>query len=124
MQAPTRAAAAAPDARYAMPSVYNQMMLRKLASDTPLLMTSERAGTALPLSAVDVLALRVLTEVAPQDRSRFIHDYVARNVVRLRIGGKVLEEQGELRAAIGAAVEQIGRERLSMLVELGVLAPA
>jgi hypothetical protein len=127
MQGSGRAAStvsASRDALFRVPSVYNQMMLRRLSSDTPIVMTSTVAGTAFPISALDGLALRVFTEVMPSKRVDWIRDFVGKNVLRLAAGERIVEDQAEQRAVILDAVEKLGAHRLTKLVELGVLAPA
>ncbi len=108
---------------YRVPSVYNQMMLRRLSSDTPLVMTSTVAGTAFPISALDGLALRVFTEVAAPKHEAWVRDFVGRNVLRLAVAGEVVEGQDEQRRLILDGVEKLREHRLGKLVELGVLAP-
>jgi SAM-dependent methyltransferase len=125
MQEPGRAAPATlADGVFCVPSVYNQMMLRRLSSDTPIVMTSTVAGTAFPISALDGLALRVFTEVTPPKRVAWIRDFVGKNVLRLAVGDRVIDDQADQRAVILEAVEKLGAHRLAKLVELGVLAPA
>ncbi|MBX3192332.1 MAG: class I SAM-dependent methyltransferase [Labilithrix sp.] len=121
LRASTRAAPATLEARYELPSPYNQLMLRRLSSETPLVMASSTAGTALPVSALDVLALRALTEAGPAERAGWIRDLVGRSVMRLRVGDRVLDDREEQRAAIASAVTRLGAERLATLVDLGVL---
>ncbi|MDB5215827.1 MAG: Methyltransferase [Myxococcaceae bacterium] len=123
MQAPGRSATPIGDGLFRIPSVYNQMMLRRLSSDTPIVMTSTVAGTAFPISALDGLALRVFTEVAPPERESWIRDFVGKNVLRLAVGDHVVEDQADQRAVILEAVEKLRTHRLAKLVELGVLAP-
>lgn len=123
MQAPGQAASAIADGIFRVPSVYNQMMLRRLSSDTPIVMTSTVAGTAFPISALDGLALRVFTEVAPPKHEEWIRDFVGKNVLRLAVGDRVVEDQADQRAVILDAVEKLRTHRLAKLVELGVLAP-
>jgi ubiquinone/menaquinone biosynthesis C-methylase UbiE len=108
-------------ARYAVASSYNQMMIRRGSTDRPIILTSSVAGTGFPISALDALALRVLTEVAPDDRTQWTHDFVARSVLRLRVGEQVIEDDADQRRAIGEAVEAAS-QRLEKLVELGLLA--
>ena len=123
MRAPTRTIASHEDDRFALPSPYNQMMLRRLSGDTPIVLASTVAGTAFPISALEGLGLRVLTEVAAPDREKWIHDLVGRTVMRIRIGARVIEDHAELRRAIGDAVDDLRTRRLAKLVELGILAP-
>ena len=122
--AASASAPAAGDGLFRVPSVYNQMMLRRLSSDTPIVMTSTVAGTAFPISALDGLALRVFTEVVPPNREAWIRDFVGKNVLRLAVGDRVVVDQADQRAVILDAVEKLRTHRLTKLVELGVLAPA
>jgi hypothetical protein len=114
-----------PDAEdlYRVPSVYNQTMLRRLSTDAPIVMVSSVAGTAFPMSALEGLAIRMMTEVARDDRERWVDDLVGRSVLRIRIGERVLEDPADQRRAILDTVEQL-RARLPKFVELGILAPA
>ena len=123
MQAPGRPTADIADGLFRIPSVYNQMMLRRLSSDTPIVMVSTVAGTAFPISTLDGLALRVFTEAAPPRRVEWIRDFVGKNVLRLAVGDRVFEDQADQRGVILEAVEKLRLHRLTKLVELGVLAP-
>jgi SAM-dependent methyltransferase len=124
LRAPTRTGSPDAERLFAIPSVYNQMMLRRLSGDTPIVMVSAVAGTAFSISALEGLAIRMLTEVVPADREQWIHDLVGRSVMRIRIGDRVIEDAAEQRKAIAEAVEQLRTRRLPKLVELGILAPA
>ncbi len=124
MQTSGRPANTTADGSFTIPSVYNQMMLRRLSGDTPIVMTSTVAGTAFPISTLDGLALRVLTEVTPPKREAWVRDFVGKNVLRLAVGDRVLEDQAEQRSVILEAVQKLRAHRLAKLVELGVLATA
>ncbi|CAN5769364.1 methyltransferase regulatory domain-containing protein [soil metagenome] len=122
MMRSTRLVAAHGDDSYRVASPYNQMLLRRLTADTPLVMIAPICGTAFPLSALDALALRVLTEVPQWDRARWIRDLTARSVLRLRVGERMIEDPEAQVKAITTAVEQLVKLRLPKLLELGVLA--
>lgn len=124
MQTETRSVAASGDDLYSVPSVYNQTMLRRPSIDAPIVMASTVAGTAFPISALEGLAIRILTEVPSKDRDLWVHDLVERSVLRIRLGDRVLEGRADQRRAILDAVEQLRAHRLAKLVELGILAPA
>ncbi len=119
----TRRADAKANAAYRVPSVYNQTMVRRLSSPTPLVFVSELAGQAFPVSSLDVLAVKVLTEAPPDGRDAWIRDLVGKNVLRLRVGERVYEKPDEQAQAIREAVDRLVAHRLSALVELGVLVP-
>lgn len=111
----------ADDALY-LPSAYNQMMIRRAASDLPLVLTSSVAGDAYPISALDALALRAMTEARGAAQEGWVRDFVGRSVLRLRVGERVVEDPAEQIQAILAVIAQIRSERLPKLLELGVLA--
>jgi hypothetical protein len=124
MREPTRTPSASASGLYCVPSVYNQTMLRRLSSDTPIVMVSTVAGTAFPISALEGLALRGFTEVGAQDREQWVHDLVGRSVLRVRVGDRVLDDQAEQRRVILETLVDVATHRLPKLLELGVLAPA
>ena len=121
MREPARPVAADADDLYRVPSVYNQTMLRRLSTDAPIVMVSSVAGTAFPMSALEGLAIRMMTEVAAADRERWVDDLVGRSVLRIRIGDRLLEDRVDQRRAILETVEQL-RTRIPKFVELGILA--
>jgi SAM-dependent methyltransferase len=124
LRSPTRAVAPRADDTFSIPSVYNQTMLRRLSSETPIVLASSVAGTAFPVSALEGLAIRMLTEVAAPDREQWVRDLVGRNVLRIRIGDRVVEDAADQQREILAAVEQLRTRRLAKLVELGILVPS
>ncbi|HEY8074496.1 MAG TPA: class I SAM-dependent methyltransferase [Labilithrix sp.] len=111
-----------PNARFAIASDYNRMMLRRLGSETPLVMISERAGTAFTTSAIEGLALRALTEAEPGAREAWLRDFAGKHVLRLAVGDKVVESREEQEKILLAALEQLVTQKLARLVELGVVA--
>lgn len=125
MRAPQRArlATAGGEDLYVVPSVYNQTMLRHLSTDAPIVMVSSVTGTAYPVSALEGLALRMMTEVPAAARRQWADELVGRSVLRIRVGDRVLEDREEQRRAILDTVDKL-RPRLPKFVELGILAPA
>ncbi len=115
--------AAKRDARFTVPNVYNRMMLRRLASDTPLVMVSERAGTAFATSAIEGLAIRALTEAEPGAREAWLRDFAGKHVLRLAVGERVVESREEQEKILLGALEQLETQKLARLVELGIVAP-
>ena len=123
MRAPAPRGATGAADLYDVPCVYNQTMLRRLSTDAPIVMASSVAGTAFPMSALEGLAIRMMTEVPAADRERWVDDLVGRSVLRIRIGDRLLEDRESQRRAILDTVEQL-RARLPKFVELGILTPA
>jgi SAM-dependent methyltransferase len=109
--------------RFVVPSPYNQMMLRQLAADMPVAMTSVPAGMALRVSRLEALALRVFTEIAGSGHEAWVRDHVGRSVLRLRVGDRVVEDPHEQERLILDTIEALRTNRLAKLVELGILAP-
>ena len=124
MQRATRAAAVDASARFVVPLPYNQMMLRRLSSDTPLVLVSEAAGTAYRSSALEVLAMRVLTECRAPERDAWVESFVEKHELRLAIDGKLVAERADQKRHVRAAIEALVSDRLARLVELGIMAPA
>ena len=98
------------DGRFVLPSVYNQMMLRRTSTDVPLVLTSSVAGTAFPISALDALALRALTETPAANLEKWVGDFANRSVMRLRIGERIIEDPAEQVSTILAAVDELLRK--------------
>lgn len=124
MQRATRAAAVDASARFVVPLPYNQMMLRRLSSDTPLVLVSEAAGTAYRSSALEVLAMRVLTECRAPERDAWVESFVEKHELRLAIDGKLVAERADQKRHVRAAIEALVNDRLAKLVELGIMTPA
>lgn len=123
---PMRAPSAPPppggaDRLLSIPSSYNQTMLRRLSSETPLVLASAIAGTAFPVSGLDGIAIRALTSVAEPGREKWVHDLVERSVLRLRVGDRVVEDRGDQRRAISGAIADLRANRLDKMIELGIL---
>jgi hypothetical protein len=95
MREPGRPYVSGADDLHRVPSVYNQTMLRRLSTDAPIVMVSSVAGTAFPMSALEGLAIRMITEVAAPDREKWVEELVGRSVLRIRVGDRVLEDRAD-----------------------------
>ena len=91
------------------------MMLRRATSDVPLVVASTVAGTAFPISALDALAMRALTEARAGSLEDWVRDFVGRSVLRVRIGERVLEDRAEQLQAILDVVNDLRTRRLALL---------
>lgn len=123
MMQETKATAPNEDGRFEIPLPYNQTMLRRLSPDMPVVMASTTCGTAFPISTLEALAMRVITEVDLAGRDEWIRRFVGGRVLRLRVGERLVDDREEQRRAIGEAVRHVCRQQLSKLLELGILAP-
>ncbi|MBX3232139.1 MAG: methyltransferase regulatory domain-containing protein [Labilithrix sp.] len=124
LSGPTRAPAPDTEDRFVVPSPYNQMMLRRLTSEQPLVLASEVAGTGFRSSALEGLALRALTETRGPERAGWVSDFVERHELRLAIDGRLVAERPEQKQVIAKAIETLCAGRLAKLVELGITRPA
>lgn len=124
MQRPTKAAAVDANGKFEIPLPYNQMMLKRLSSDMPLMLVSEATGTAYRSSALEILAMRVLTECHGPERDAWVDAFVDRHEMRLAIDGKIVAERAEQKRHIREAIATLCRDRLAKLVEVGIMSPA
>ena len=107
-------------ARFEIPLAFNQCTVRKIGGEAPLLLVSPVTGSAHSISALEALALRALVE--SEDPEAWIRAHVGRSVLRIRIGSRVVEDREDQIRTILTTVTDLRQNRLSKLVELGVLA--
>ncbi len=105
---------------FRLPSAYNRAVLQRRLSveapaDAPFVLASKVAGTGIVLSHVQVLVLRLLTEVPPADRPGWIRAMAEQTPITPRVAPT---ERALLRE-----LDRMEREQLSKLVELGILEP-
>ncbi len=110
--------------RFRMPLVFNQKVLaRRLSPETPTALASEAAGTGVPLTMLQVVCLRVLTEPEPEERHAWIRALLEKQPFRLKIGDRAIDDEAEPERALLAEVERFRLERLPRLIELGIVEP-
>jgi trans-aconitate methyltransferase len=118
---PTKAAPP-PEGRCRVPSAYNRTVLhRPLSADAPFALASPVAGTGIVLSLLQVVALRLLTEVEPSDWPRWIHTLAGQQSFALLSGSGRTTEGAPTETAVLHEVEQVRSRQLGKLTELGVL---
>jgi SAM-dependent methyltransferase len=114
----------APAGRLRIPSAYNRMMLReRLSSDAPTVLASAVAGTGIPVSLVDGVALRLLTEVPEPEWPEWTEAFVRRQAFRVRVGDRAIDDDHERARAVLAQVEPFRAKQLPRLLELGIVEP-
>ncbi len=105
-----------------VPLPYNRMVLEgPLSEKTPIALASRAAGTAIPLSMLHAVALRLLTEVAAAERPDWIRALLARQPFQLKLDSRSLADGGDPVGALLAEVERFRVGRLPKLVELGIV---
>lgn len=119
----TRASPPPPSGLFRVPSTYNRLILqRRLSPEAPFALASPVAGTAIVLSMLQVVALRLLTEVEPQGRPAWIRALLERQPFRIRMGDRTAD--GEVtEGAILDEVERMRRDQVGKLIELSILDP-
>jgi hypothetical protein len=120
----TRAAPApARGTRLRIASEYNRMMLEEgRRGDASIVLASAVAGTGVPVSMLDAVALRLLTDAPDGSLEDWIAAVARRPEVRLTVGERTVESDEERRRVLGAEVETFRTERLPRLIELGIVA--
>jgi SAM-dependent methyltransferase len=122
---PMRSAPVFPDrgTGYRVALSFNRMVLQQgLSNRTPLVLASPAAGTGVPLSMLDVVCLRLLTEVASEDRPSWIRTFVEQQPLRLVVADQPITDKDELVRTISQAFEQFCLSAPAKLLELGILA--
>jgi hypothetical protein len=105
-----------------VPSAYNRMVLQQpLAKDSPILLASAVAGTGLSIPMLEAVAIRLLTEVPPADRPRWIRELFHKQPFRLTVKDRPVEDAEGLVRLVLDEVARVRTERVGRLVALGVL---
>lgn len=107
---------------FTVPLEYNRMILQQpVASELPIVLASTVAGTGIAIPALTAIAIRLLTEVQPSQRSAWIRKMFGRTEVKMQLAGRTIESAAERCRMVEGELDTFRRERLSKLVELGVL---
>jgi hypothetical protein len=121
---PTEARGLSEAALYRVPLSYNRMALRRpSATAGSTVLASPVAGTAISVTPLETIAIRMLTEAAPQERQAWLHALCGRQELRLSVAGRAITEEDEKRRIVSAGAEEFQRKRLAKLVELAILEP-
>jgi SAM-dependent methyltransferase len=106
----------------AVPRAYNTAILEQPLSPThPAVLSSPVAGTGVALSQLEAVSLRVLTQVLPADRDRWLLALVAAQPLRLLQGERLVEDPRQKVRILATEVDRFRRERLAKAVELGLV---
>jgi SAM-dependent methyltransferase len=119
-----QAAPMRPDAPAAALDFNRAILEQRLSAATPAVLASPVAGTGVALSQLEAVSLRVLTQITPQDRDRWLRELATTQPLRLHQGDRVVEDPHEKARILRAEVEKFRLERFPKLVDLGVVSPA
>jgi SAM-dependent methyltransferase len=108
--------------RLRVPLPYNQWVLHHgVSSESPVVLASTSAGNGIELSAVEGVALVLLTDVAPDARRESVRALCRRESFRLSIGGRVIEDKEEQERSLLAEVDKLSVRWVPKMLELGIL---
>lgn len=123
--APTRSFDPAGTSRYTIPLAYNRAVLeRPYSTQLPTLLAAPATGGAIRIDPAEAVAIRLLGEVAPDDRDAYLAAQFGKPGIEMKIDDRVLDAPEERIGAIREAVEAAEKKLVATFVELGILAPA
>ena len=115
----------APAGALQVPSAYNRMVLQeRLSSEHPAILASTAAGTGVPLTMLEGVLLRLLTEVPVSEWAAWVAAFARKQPFRLRLADRAVEDDDERVRVLLEQVEPFRAARLPGLIELGIVAPA
>ncbi len=107
---------------FSVPLAYNRMILQQpVSSDVPIILASPVAGTGIAIPALMAIAVRLLTEVEPSQRSAWVTKVFGRSEVKMQVAGRSIDSAAERCRMVHAELETFRKERLAKFVELGIL---
>jgi SAM-dependent methyltransferase len=110
-------------ALYQVPLAYNRMIVgAPMAKERPLVLASPVAGTALPISRLEAVAMHLLTSVPPAARPAWIRKTVREHPLRLTVQEKAVSDVDALVPIVLAETERLRTRRAGTFTALGILA--
>ncbi len=120
----TMAVATSAGELHEVPSAFNRRVLeRKLSSEIPIVLASPVSGTGLPITALEAVAIRLVTEVPLEDRGAWIRSQFGPGELRMTVRDRVVDTVEEQTAVVLEGLDRFEREALPRMIELGILEP-
>ena len=120
----TMAVATSAGELHAIPAAFNRMVLeRKLSSEIPIVLAAPVSGTGVPITPLEAVAIRLVTEVPPEHRPSWIRSQFGTGELRMTVRDRVVDTVEEQTAVVLDGLARFEKEALSRLIELGVLEP-
>jgi SAM-dependent methyltransferase len=91
-----------------------------LAGTTPLVLASPTTGAGVHLSLLELIAMRLLTGVAPGEHKAWLAEFASRRGMPLIVGDRKIKDADELARILPKEIERL-RAAAPKLVELGIL---
>jgi len=121
----TMAVATTAEERHAVPSAFNRAVLQqRLSSEIPIVLASPVSGTGVRVTALEAVAIRLVTEVPPGDRPAWVLAYFGPGELKMTVRERVVESAEEQGAVVLEGLARFEKEGLARLIELGILEPA
>lgn len=109
---------------YAVPSAYNRMVLaRQYAGDLPIVLASTVTGSVQRVTALEAVAIRLLSEVLPDARDAWIAQHFGAGGLKMSAGAFVIDDPVTRQMVVRDAFVSMQKKLLPKLVELGILEP-
>jgi SAM-dependent methyltransferase len=103
-------------------SDYNRSVLqRPLPSDSPLALASPVTGTGIAIDTLQAIAIRLLTEIPPEESHEWVRALVQKRVLRLDVANRAIEDEEQQTRFILEGVAEFRRIGLAKLLELKIL---
>ena len=104
---------------------YNRMVVKqRLTTKTPTVLAVPAAGAGLPITMIEAVCLRMVTEIPEKERPAWIRSFVARQPLKLFVHDKPVETAEDQARVLSAELSQFCERRLPKLRELGILEKA
>jgi hypothetical protein len=98
------------------------MVLReRLSNEHPAVLASPAAGTGVPLTMLEGVLLRLLTEIPESEWAAWVTAFARKQPFRLRLGDRAVEDDDERVHVLLDQVEAFRAARIPGLVELGIV---
>lgn len=122
MREPTSPPDPTPGGLYRLVSPFNHMVVtQKLSPRTPIVLAVPAAGAGLPLTMLEAICLRIVTQAGEEERPRWIRSFVERQPLKLFVRDKPVEGPEEQARVLSQELSQFCEKRLPKLKELGLV---
>jgi len=100
------------------------VLARPFAGDLPIVLASPVTGSVQRVTALEAVAIRLLTEIAPAVRDAWIADHFGARGLKMTAGDREIDDPVARQTMVRDAFLAVRVRLLPKLVELGILEPA
>jgi hypothetical protein len=98
------------------------VLQRGFVTEVPVIVTTPSMGNGVQLSMVDAAGLYLAVEPNAAKRAEWVKTFCSQSLTHLIVGDRRVEDPRELEALVMAGAERFRTERLSKMIELGIVA--